>query len=109
VLSRYRDGLRAGRPSFATRQKQKIFFFFTASRSALGPSPLTSGYDALSQETKRLGREAGYSPQSSAEVMNDGAYHHSPTSLHGMVLKYLSTGTTFSNSYSVTDILSMCY
>jgi hypothetical protein len=44
---------------------------------------------------KRLGREADHSPPTSAEVKkNVDLYIHYPRSLHGVVFKYLSTGTT---------------
>jgi hypothetical protein len=36
LLSRYGDGLRARRPGLYFRQGQEIFFYFTASRPALG-------------------------------------------------------------------------
>jgi hypothetical protein len=36
--SRYRDGLRAGRPRFDSRQGQDIFLLSTASRPILGPT-----------------------------------------------------------------------
>jgi hypothetical protein len=45
---------------------------------------------------KRLGREADHSPPTSAEVKNTWMYTSTPPiRLHGVVLNYLSTGTTF--------------
>jgi hypothetical protein len=58
------------------------FFLFTASRQ-----PPNQGLSGL----KRPGREANHSPSSSAEVKN-GA--HSPICLHGLMLSYLSAGTS---------------
>jgi hypothetical protein len=37
-LSRYSDGLWAGRPGFDSRQRKEILLYFTASRPALGPT-----------------------------------------------------------------------
>jgi hypothetical protein len=51
---------------------------------------------ALSSRVKRKGREADYSPLISAEVKKTWMYTSTPPILlHGAVLNYLSTGTTF--------------
>jgi hypothetical protein len=52
-----------------------IFLISTMSRPALGPTlpPIQWVAGALSPKIKRLGREADYSPSSSAEVKNGGA------------------------------------
>jgi hypothetical protein len=82
-LSRYSDGLRAGRPGFDSRQC-KIFLFSTASRLALRLTqpPIRWVPGALSPGVKRKGPEADHSPQSSAEVKKGGAIHpllHTPS------------------------------
>jgi hypothetical protein len=60
--------------------KGKIFLFSTASRLALGPTqpPIQWVQGALSPGLKRPGRESDQSPQSSAEIMNDGAIRPLP-------------------------------
>jgi hypothetical protein len=66
-----------------------IFFFTTASRTALGPThpPIQRVPGALSLGIKRPGREADQSPPSSAEVKECmELYLHSPIRLHGLVL-----------------------
>jgi hypothetical protein len=57
---------------FESRQGLGILLFTTASRPVLGPTqPLIQWVrGALSLEVKLLGREADYSPPSSAEVKN---------------------------------------
>jgi hypothetical protein len=52
------------------------------------------GTGALTPGLKRPEREADQWPPFIVEVKNDGAYLHSPIGLHGVVLNYLSTGTT---------------
>jgi hypothetical protein len=49
---------------------------------------------ALSPGVKRLGRQAGHSPPTSAEVKKTWIYTSTPPRLHGVVLNYLNTGTT---------------
>jgi hypothetical protein len=49
---------------------------------------------ALPPGVKRQGRETDHSPLSSPEVKNGGAIPPLPHCLHGIVLNYLSTGTT---------------
>jgi hypothetical protein len=73
--------------------KGKIFFIYIQRADQLwgGPSLL---YSALSSSVKRLGREADHSRPSSAEVKNGGAIPPLPIRLHGVVLNWLSTGTT---------------
>jgi hypothetical protein len=65
-LSRYSDGLRAGRPGTSKR----VFVFSTASRPALRSiQPFIQWVTgALSPGFKRLGLEANHSPPSIAEV-----------------------------------------
>jgi hypothetical protein len=83
-LSRYSEGLRAGRPGFNSRQGQETFLY---TGSGAYPAFLSSGYRgrALSSEVKHPRREADYSP-SSAEVKNGDLYLHFPICRHGMVL-----------------------
>jgi hypothetical protein len=54
---------------------------------------------AISQGVKRPGRQADHSPPSSAEVKNGGAIPPLPPCLHGIVLNYLTTGTTLFSIY----------
>jgi hypothetical protein len=68
------------------------FFFSTASIPALGPTQWVPG--TLSPGVKQPVSEAARSPSTSAEVKNGGAVSALPTRFHGMVLTYLSTGTT---------------
>jgi hypothetical protein len=68
-ISRYSDGLRAGRSGFDFRQEKKISLIST-SRTALGPiQPPIQWVRGV----KRTEREADHSPPSSAEVKNGGA------------------------------------
>jgi hypothetical protein len=63
--------------------------FTTVSRTALGPTqpPMQWVPGALSLEVKRPGREADYSPPSSAEVKSAWSYTSTlPMCLHGVVL-----------------------
>jgi hypothetical protein len=57
-----------------------IFFFTTASRTALEPTqpPIQWVQGVLSLGVKRPGREAGHSPPSSAEVKNEWSYTSTP-------------------------------
>jgi hypothetical protein len=57
-----------------------IFFFSTASRTALAPTqpPIQWVRGALSLGVKRPGREADHSPPSSAEVRNAWNYTFTP-------------------------------
>jgi hypothetical protein len=80
LLSRYSDGIQAGRPGFVYRQWQEIFLYSTASRPALGPTqpPIYSVPKAFSPGLKLSGAEADHSPPSSAEAKNEAIYplHH---------------------------------
>jgi hypothetical protein len=74
---------------FDSRQELGIFLFTTVSRTALGPTqPLILWVPAaLPLGVKRPGREADYSPPSSAEVKNTWNYTSSPPMrLYGVVL-----------------------
>jgi hypothetical protein len=53
----------------------RVFFYYTLSRSALGPTqpPIQLVPLTLSPEAKRVGREAIRSPPSSPEVKDGGA------------------------------------
>jgi hypothetical protein len=86
-LSRYSDGLPAGRLLFDSRQGQEIFLYSTASGPTLGPtqSLMQCVPGAFSPGLKRQGREADHSPPSSAEVKNGGAIPPLPhtSSWHG--------------------------
>jgi hypothetical protein len=80
----------------------------TASRTALGSTqpPIQWVPGALSLGVKRPGREADYSPPSTAEVKEwVELYLHSPIRLHGVVLSY-STGTTLPLLYHCFHITS---
>jgi hypothetical protein len=60
----------------------EIFLFTTMSRTALGPTqpPIQWALGAVSLEVKQPGREADYSPPSSAEVKESvELYLHSPS------------------------------
>jgi hypothetical protein len=103
-LSRYNDGLRAGRTGFDSQQGQEIFLYSAASHLALGPTqlPLQWVPGALSSGVKRPGgREYDHSPQSSAEVRSGGV--RSPIQIHGMVLNSLSTGTALSATFTASE------
>jgi hypothetical protein len=73
-LSRYSDGLRAG------RQGKEIFVHSTASRPAVGPTqPLIQWIPcALSPGVKWPGRGADHSPSTRVKVKNAELYLHSP-------------------------------
>jgi hypothetical protein len=56
---------------------------------------------------KWQGREADYSPPSSAEVKNVDLYLHSPICLHGVVLKYPALDAWFClRSYEIALTLA---
>jgi len=60
-----------------------LFLFATASRPALGPTqPPIQWVPGV----KRPGREADYSPPSSAAVKNAWSCNYTPQCLHGVVL-----------------------
>jgi len=66
-----------------------FFLFFTAPRTALGPTqpPMKWVPGALSPRVKRPGCEDDHSPPSSAEVKNMWGYTATPPiRLHGVVL-----------------------
>jgi hypothetical protein len=83
-----------GRSSRPDRVKN--FLFSTSSRPVLGSTqpPIQGAPGALSPGVKRPGREADHSPPASAQVKKVDLYIHSPIRLHGVVLNFLSTGTT---------------
>jgi hypothetical protein len=68
----YSAGLGVGWSGFESRQGLRIFLFTTVSRPVLGSTqpPIQWVPRALSLGVKRPGREADYSPSSSAEVKN---------------------------------------
>jgi hypothetical protein len=74
-LSRYREGLRTGRPGFDSRKRQVIFLNSSVSRPALGPTQpsIQRASGALSAGVKRQVRKVDHSPQSSEEVKNGEA------------------------------------
>jgi hypothetical protein len=74
TLSRYSDGLQAGRPGFDSRQGQVIFLDSTASRRALElvQPPIQRVPGDLLPEVKQQEREADHSPPSSDEVKKSG-------------------------------------
>jgi hypothetical protein len=87
--SPYSDWLRAGRPRgwSSSPGRVKNFLFSTSSRPALGPTqpPIQWVAWALSLVVKRQGRKAD----------------HSPICLYGVVLNWLSTGTTLPFTYFI--------
>jgi hypothetical protein len=85
---RYRDGLRPGWPRFAFRQGQKIFLYSTTSRLAPGHT------QAPIQLLERPRHEADHSPPSIVGIMNGGSILPLPIRFCGVVLYWLSTGTT---------------
>jgi hypothetical protein len=88
-VSRWATGWMIGALGFDSPWGLGIFLSTTASTTDLGPAqpPIQRVPGALSLEVKRPGREAGHSPQSSAEVKECvKLYLHSPIRLHGMVL-----------------------
>jgi hypothetical protein len=66
-------GLQAGQPGLDSRQVREIFFLASASRPVLGPvqSSIQWVPGVLSPGIKWLGRNAGHSPPSCAEVKKD--------------------------------------
>jgi hypothetical protein len=74
-VSRYSDGLRAGRPWFGSRLWQDIYLYSTASRPALVPNqpPIELIKGTLSPWVQRPVRKADHSPLPSAEAKNRGA------------------------------------
>jgi hypothetical protein len=70
--SRYSDWLRAGRPRGRSSSSRSVenFLFSIAPAPALGPiqPPLQWVMGPISPRVKRPGREADYSPPTSAEV-----------------------------------------
>jgi hypothetical protein len=82
---------------FDFRRELVIFFFTTASRTALEPTqpPVQWVTVVLSLGVKRPEREADHSPPSRAEVKNEWSYTATPLiRLSGVVLR--STSTTIS-------------
>jgi hypothetical protein len=84
---------RGGRSSSPGRTR--IFLLSTSSRPLLEPTQLLfNGYLwALSPGLKQPGREADYTPPTSAEVKKRGPIHPPPIHIHGVVLNQLSIGT----------------
>jgi hypothetical protein len=74
-LSRYSDGLLAGRTGFSSQQEQDFFLQSAASRPVLkSDQPLIQIVPrALSPGVNRPGRKTDHSPPSSTDVKNDGA------------------------------------
>jgi hypothetical protein len=82
-------GYSLGDRGFESRQRVGIFLFTTATRMTLGPTqpPIRLVPGALSLGVNRPGREADYSPPSSAEVKNVWSYTSIPQiRLDGVVL-----------------------
>jgi hypothetical protein len=86
-LSRYSNGLWAGRPGFDSRKGEESVLFSAAPRPALGPikPPIQWVQGALSHGVKRLGRKANHPTPSGAEVKNGGAILPLPVCLYGVV------------------------
>jgi hypothetical protein len=74
----------------------KNFLFSKSSRPALRSTqpPIQWVPGALSPGVKWPRREVDHSPPTSAEVKKIWIYTSTPIRLHGVVLNYLSTGTT---------------
>jgi hypothetical protein len=74
-VSRYSDGLRAGRPGFYSRQRQETFLCCIASRPALWPTqpPVHWVPGTFCLGVMRPGREVDHSCLSNAENENIGA------------------------------------
>jgi hypothetical protein len=62
---------------------------------------------ALSPGVKRPEREVDHSPLTSAEIKKMWIYTSTPTRLHGVVLNYLSTGTTLPFILTVRPVLEI--
>jgi hypothetical protein len=79
-IQHWATGWTIGVIEFDSRRGLGIFLFFTASRTALGPTqpPIQWVPGALSLGVKRPGREADHSPPSSAEVKNAWSYTSTP-------------------------------
>jgi hypothetical protein len=92
-LSLHIDGLRARRPEFDFRHGKEICLYSIGCRSALRSNqpPIHWGLGALG---KAVGARADHSLPTSAEVKNGGAIPQLFVRLHGVVLTYVSTGTT---------------
>jgi hypothetical protein len=87
-LSRYGDGLWAGRPGLNFRQGKEVCFYSTASRRALGSTqpPIQWIPWALSPGIKRPEREADHAPQSNAKSRTVELCLHSPIRLRDVML-----------------------
>jgi hypothetical protein len=94
-LSRYSDGLWAGRLGFDSQQRQELFLHSTASRPALEPTqPLIQWVlGTLFSGGKQPRSEAYYSSPPSTEVKSGEAVPPFPVRLHAVMLNSLSTGT----------------
>jgi hypothetical protein len=87
-LSRYNDGLWAGRRGLNIRKRQDNFLFSTASRQAPGSTqpPLQWAPRALSREVKRPWRETNHSPVCTSDLKNGGGIPPFLIYSHGIVL-----------------------
>jgi hypothetical protein len=94
-LSRYSDGLRAGRPGFDSRKGREIFLFSTASKPALGATqPPIQWYPKLCGWCVKLTTHIHLVPRS---IMVE-LYHNSPTLLQGeAALIFGKLGLKFGN------------
>jgi hypothetical protein len=72
-LSRYSDGLRAGRPGFDSREGIIDFFDSVQTDSRAHPASYSMGTEEYFTGVKWPGLEADHSPSSRAEVKNGGA------------------------------------
>jgi hypothetical protein len=90
-LSRYGDGLWAGRSHLDSQQGYEIFLYSIASGPALVPtqSLINRMLVVISVEVKWPGSEADHRLPSSVKVKNGGSIHSTsvgPQSLNGVVL-----------------------
>jgi hypothetical protein len=78
-LSRYSDGLRAGRPGFDSRQGKEFSLLYSVQTGSwTHPASYPMGTGGSLPGVKRPKSEADHSPPSSAEVMSGGAIHPLP-------------------------------
>jgi hypothetical protein len=109
---RYGDRLWAGWPGFNSRQGKEVHLCYTASIPALGPIqfPIHLVPWVPSLGVKQVRRVDDHSSQSSAEVKNEGAKPPLHIRLHGVVLNYLSKGTTLLLTLSLVEVIfGYCY
>jgi hypothetical protein len=83
--------------------------WFCSNLTIVYPASCPRGLKALTSGVKRPGREVNYLCPSSAEVKSGGAIPSLPSRLHGVVLNWLSTGTTLPLPYLTLLIYPSIY